>query len=69
MKNKQAENIFKVEAKIIVDTLFDTKVFKQDITRDDMLLIEEFISLSMADRLKLKMNAKRLMDKIEKNKY
>lgn len=35
---------FKKDAKQIVDMLFDTKCFKEDISRDDMIELEKFIN-------------------------
>jgi len=37
------DKYFKTDAKQIVDILFDTKVFKDDMTRDDFNNLEEFI--------------------------
>ncbi len=34
---------FKQHAKILTDSLFDNKLFKEEITRDDMNAIEEYI--------------------------
>jgi len=42
--------IFKNDAKSIVDLLFDSKLFKDDLTRDNMNSIEDCIQFMMQSR-------------------
>jgi len=61
------KNLFKQEAKIIVDVLFSSNVFKENITRDDMNATEEFILSMLESRfesyVKLEELAKRIKNK------
>lgn len=61
MKNKE---IFKQEAKIITDMLFDSKFFKDDITRDDMNATEEFILFTLQSRFESHLKLEKLMERI-----
>ena len=62
------ETRFKNEAKMIVDSMFESGTFHEKITRDDMNEVENFISFSMTSRYNSEMKAKALLDKIEKSK-
>lgn len=44
------ENIFKQDAKSIVDMLFENQILNPKLTRDDMAGTEEFISYCMQSR-------------------
>lgn len=55
---------FKNDAKQIVDMLFDNKLFKEDMTRDSLNLIEDFIDSSMQGRCDSHLKCEKLMDKI-----
>ena len=41
---------FKTDAKAIVDGFFDAKLFKEEITRDDMNNVEDFIAEMMQSK-------------------
>ena len=43
MKQEEIKSAFKLEAKMIVDALFESKVFRENITRDDMNETENVI--------------------------
>ena len=62
------ESNFKTDAKSIVDMLFDTKCFREDITRDSLDGVEEFISYAMESKFDMRQRAKELFDKIDRNK-
>ena len=50
-KKRDMENThFKQDAKTIVDMLFDTKILKEDVTRDNMNATEKFIREVMQSR-------------------
>jgi len=59
---------FKQEAKMIVDMLFETKCFKEDITRDHMNETEAFISEMMDTRYRTHLKLKNLTEKINSQK-
>lgn len=63
----ETNNIFKQDAKSLVDTLFETKIFKDNLTRDDLNAIEELISYSMYSRYDCVMRAEKLFEKVNKN--
>jgi hypothetical protein len=58
MKN---EDMFKREAKMLVDQLFNTKVFRDDITRDDMNNIEEFLSYLLNSKFEMHLKGEALL--------
>jgi len=62
------ENQFKNDAKSIVDLFFNTKLFKDDVTRDDMNGTEEFIAYCMQSRFESYLKIQKLLESIEKNK-
>lgn len=59
------DKIIKQDAKSIVDLLFDTKVFKEDLTRDNLNAIEEFISINLETRLNTYIKQIKLKDIIK----
>jgi hypothetical protein len=61
-------DIFKADAKAIVDMVFDTNLFKEGITRDQMNGIEELISYSMQSRFDTNWKAKELFERIKSKK-
>lgn len=61
MENKQ---IFKQDAKSIVDTLFETKIFRDDLTRDELNSVEELISYCMSSRFDSFSRAEKLYQQI-----
>ena len=60
------DKYFKTDAKQIVDTLFDTKVFKDDMTRDDFNNLEEFIWYLLQSKFDSYVKVTKLMDSINK---
>lgn len=46
----ETNKIFKQDAKSIVDTLFETKIFRNDLTRDELNTIEEMVDYMMSSR-------------------
>jgi hypothetical protein len=63
--NKEESPIFAREAKTIVDLLFDAKMFKASVTRDDMLEVESLVCYLMDTRYKSQKKAEELMEKIK----
>lgn len=64
------KKLFKNDAKSIVDALFDAKLFKDNVTRDDMNTTEEFICDMMDSKFKQHQKRKKnLMDMQEKCKH
>lgn len=68
MKQEEIKTAFKSEAKMIVDSLFESKCFHDKITRDDMSATEDFISFSMDSRYNLNIKASNLLKRIEQSK-
>jgi hypothetical protein len=60
------EKIFKEDAKQIVDLCFDTNIFKESLTRDDMNAIQDYIESSLQSRLDSYKKIDSLMKKINK---
>lgn len=61
------EEIFKNEAKTIVDLFFNNKLFKDEITRDDMNKTEEYIEFCLTSRFEMHIKCDKLMKSIESN--
>ena len=57
---------FKKDAKQLVDQLFDSNLFKEKITRDDMNSIEELIEFLLSSRLDTYIKVHRLRERINK---
>lgn len=60
--------IFKNDAKQIVDMAFDNKLFKDNITRDDMNSFEDLIQFLLQSRYESYVRVNYLMERIEKSK-
>lgn len=61
----EVNNIFKQDAKSITDTLFETKIFRDDLTRDELNSIEEMIDYCMSSRFDSLKRAEKLYKQIE----
>lgn len=59
------EKHFSHDAKQIVDTMFDTKMLKQDITRDEMNVFEELIEFTLQSRFDSYVKAHALFEKLK----
>ena len=62
------DKYFKTDAKSIVDMLFDTKVFKDDLTRDDLNHLEEFVWYLLQSKFDSYVKVTKLMDSVNKLK-
>ena len=62
------EHLFKQDAKQIVDLAFDKKLFKDEITRDDMNGFEELIDFLLSSRFESYKRAEELFDSLRKSK-
>ena len=56
---------FKNDSKSIVDMLFDAKLFKDNITRDQMNGVEDLIKYMMESRVSSYFKAHRLYEKVK----
>lgn len=61
----ETNNIFKQDAKSIADTLFETKIFKDSLTRDELNTIEELIGYCMSVRFDSILRAEKLFKQIK----
>ena len=64
----ETNKIFKQDAKSIVDTLFETKIFKDNLTRDELNTIEELIDYCMSARFESLLRAEKLFKQIKDKK-
>lgn len=62
------KSIFRSDAKQMVDMAFDNKLFKGDVTRDDMTAFEDLIDFLLSTRFESYKRAEALFDRIEKNR-
>lgn len=60
------EKYFKQDAKQIVDTLFDNKLFIDSLTRDDLNSIEDYLQYAMESRFNSHVKSKELSIKISR---
>ena len=65
MEKIKVEKRFKKDAKQIVDMLFEAKLFRDDITRDDMNVTENFISDLMSMSFEFHLKANELLKRME----
>lgn len=64
----ETEQYFKSDAKTTVDTLFDAKLFKDEVTRDMLNGVEEYIAFVMQTRFSSYQRVTKLMERVEANK-
>lgn len=62
-----SDNLFKHEAKTIVDTMFNAKAFHDNITRDDLNSIESYLSDIMQMQYDSHIRMSKFLDKIRSN--
>jgi hypothetical protein len=60
------DKIFKQDAKTIVDLFFDTKIFKDTVTRDNMNATEDYIESILRSRFDSYLKMNELTNKINK---
>ncbi len=63
--NEGQKDQFKAEAKMLVDTLFDKGLFQDQLTRDDMNAVEDFIGSAMSMRYESEKKVREIMKKIK----
>ena len=61
----EINKIFKQDAKSITDTLFETKIFRDDLTRDELNTIEELIDYCMSVRFDSLLRAEKLYKQLK----
>jgi chemotaxis protein CheY-P-specific phosphatase CheC len=64
----ETNKIFKQDAKSIVDTLFETKIFRDDLTRDELNTVEEMLDYLMSSRFDSIKRAEQLCSRISAKK-
>lgn len=60
------ENYFKQDAKQIVDMLFDNKIFRDNVTRDDLTAVETHLSYLLDQKFNSHLRLAELIKKINK---
>ena len=66
--NNMEKQIFKSDAKQIVDLFFETKLFKEDVTRDDMNETENLVQFLLESRFDSYVRINKLTERIDKSK-
>ena len=61
----ETNKIFKQDSKSITDTLFETKIFRDDLTRDELNTIEELIDYCMSVRFDSLLRAEKLYKQLK----
>lgn len=59
------KKIFKQDAKIIVDMMFDMEMFKGKITRDNMSSFQDLIEHLLSSKFKSHVKAQKLLESIQ----
>lgn len=62
----ETTNLFKQDSKTIVDILFEVKLFKNDLTRDELNSVEELLQYMMSSRFDSFLRAEKLFNQINK---
>jgi len=62
------ENTFKQDAKSIVDTFFDNRLFHDSITRDNMIAVEDLISYMLQSRFDGYIKMNKIINSIKEKK-
>jgi len=62
------DNIFKQDAKILVDCIFDKKMFNDTMTRDNMNIFEEIIAMNLQFKYESYISCKEFKEKLEKSR-
>ena len=62
------EKIFKQDAKQIVDLVFNNKLFKEEITRDDMNRFEELMDFLLSSKFESYKRMEKLLKDLGKTK-
>lgn len=62
------EKIFKQDAKTIVDLAFDSNLFKDSVTRDNMKTFEELIDYMLSSRFESYKRAEKLLKDLKRIK-
>jgi hypothetical protein len=60
------EKMIKTDAKAVVDLLFETKVFKDELTRDNLNSIEEFVGYLLETRINSNVKMLKFKEKFKK---
>ena len=62
-----SDNVFRQDAKTIVDMLFDKKLFVDDLTRDDMNALEDLVDLLLKSKLESHVRCHELLQSLDKS--
>lgn len=57
---------FRKDAKQMVDSLFENKLLRPDLTRDDMNALEDWLNITMSWCLESHLKCRELLERIEK---
>lgn len=60
------KKIFKQDAKTIVDLAFDSKLFKDSVTRDHMNVYEDFVEQMLSSRFESYIRAERILEDLKR---
>lgn len=63
------DKIFKTDAKQIVDLMFDNKLFKDNVTRDDMNVFEDLITFLLQSRFESYQRVNALLERVKETEY
>ncbi len=67
-ENKKSQPYYQLRAKEIVDVLFDKNYFKEDVNRDDMQGVEDFIAYTLQSQSEMSVKCALLCKSIKDKK-
>jgi len=59
------DKIFKADAKVMVDMIFDKNLFHEDMTRDMIQSFEDLIAFHMQSRVELHIRSQKFLESIK----
>ncbi len=60
-EEKKTEEYYQIRAKEVVDVLFDKKFFREDVNRDDMQAVEDFVAYNFQSHAELAVKCAMIM--------
>lgn len=68
MSKDKNEPYYQLRAKEIIDVLFDKKFFRDDVSRDDMQGVEDFVAFSLQSQSKMSVKCALLCKSVKDKK-
>ena len=63
---KDRKELFRADAKQMVDVMFDNGLFKDDLTRDEMTALENWVNIVLSGRYESMLTFEKIMKGVKK---